>query len=230
MPPDPRPFPKFVADSSQEGIPSGRFAERLAEVLQKTISSIDEIPAGVEDLEDIDWYPERAWGGRVWVPATARVESEDGPIEIFGHVSYVQPPTGDPVDIKAVSDFTDVFADDNPDWKIDLNDDVIGKWRGEQGMAGDITLIWGKPLLQGAVAATIQIETETVDQEPVSQGRFTLVAADALVGYGDDVFCEVKLWSRRANELASETLYDPPELDEPEVEEQDASESDPPRG
>lgn len=217
MPPDPRPIPQFIADSSQEGIPSGRFADRLAEVLQESVPAIDELPAGVERLEEIEWFPERAWGGRVWVPATARTDSADGPIEVFGHVSYVQPAEGDPADLRAVADFTDVFAEDNVDWRIDLNDDVIGRWRGEQGMAGDVTLIWGRPLLQGAVAATAQIETETVDQEPVSQGRFTLVALDALAGYGDDVFCEVKLWNRRADELASETLYDPPEPDEPEL-------------
>ena len=51
------------------------------------------------------------------------------------------------------------------------------------------------------------LEAEAVDQELISQDRFTLIALDALEGYGDDVFMEVKLWSRRADELASETLY-----------------------
>ncbi len=222
MPPDPRPFPHFVADNSQEGVPSGRFAERLAEVLREAVPSIEDLPDGVGELEEIDWFPERAWGGRTWVPATARSESAAGEIEIFGHVSYVQPAEGDPTDFRAVCDFTDVFAEDNPDWRIDLNDDVIGRWRGEQGMAGDMTLIWGRPLLQGAVAATVQIEEATVDQEPISQGRFTLVALDALVGYGDDLFCEVKLWNRRASELASETLYGEPDPDEAAPESEDA--------
>lgn len=223
MPPDPRPFPRFVADSSQEGIPHGRFAERLGEVFRASFNRIDDLPEAVEGPDEIEWFPERAWGGRVWVPATARVESGAGTIELFGHVSYVQPEEGDPTDLVAVSDFTDVFAEDNPDWRIDLNDDVIGRWRGEQGRAGQVTLIWGRPLLQGAVAATAQIETETVDQEPISQGRFTLVALDALEGYGDDLFCEVKLWSRRAAELASETLYDDAEPVEEEAEEPPAS-------
>ena len=39
-------------------------------------------------------------------------------------------------------------------------------------------------------------------------GHFTLVALDALEGFGDDVFLEVKLWSQRARELASESLYE----------------------
>ncbi len=84
---------------------------------------------------------------------------------------------------------------------------MIGRWRNEDGRAGAVTLVWGRPLLQGAVAATAELDAETVDQEAISNGRFTLVALDALEGYGDDVFMEVKLWSRRAQELASESLY-----------------------
>ena len=48
---------------------------------------------------------------------------------------------------------------------------------------------------------------ETVDQEVVSDERFTLIALDALEGYGDDIFMQVKLWNRRAQELAAESLY-----------------------
>ena len=42
----------------------------------------------------------------------------------------------------------------------------------------------------------------------ISNERFTLIALDALEGYGDDLFMAVKLWSRRAQELASESLYE----------------------
>ncbi len=128
-------------------------------------------------------------------------------LELFGHVSYVQPEGGEPADFRAKADFTDVLAEDNPGWQIDLNDDVIGRWRGEGGRAGDVTLVWGRPLVRGAVAATAELDAETVDQEAVSNERFTLIALDALEGYGDDVFMQVKLWSRRAEELASESLY-----------------------
>jgi hypothetical protein len=76
----------------------------------------------------------------------------------------------------------------------------------------------------GAIAATAQLELETVDQDPVSQGRFTLVALDALEGYGDDIFLEVKLWNRRAQELASESLYADPEEAEPDEEENEEEE------
>ena len=207
MPPNPRPIPHFIADSTQEGIPHGRFAERLREAFGAAIAEIADLPAGVELPTELDWFPERAWGGRVWVPCSARSESEEGTLELFGHVSYVQPLEGEPSDFQASADFTDVLAEDNPDWRIDLNDDVIGRWRGENGRAGAVTLVWGRPLVRGAVAATAELDGETVDQEEISQERFTLIALDALEGYGDEIFLEVKLWSRRALELASESLY-----------------------
>jgi hypothetical protein len=207
MPPNPRPIPRFIADSTQEGIPHGRFAERLGEAFRAACEEIAELPAGVEMPRELDWFPERSWGGRVWVPCTARLEGPDGELELFGHASYVQPEGGEPTDLRAKADFTDVLAEGNPDWKIDLNDDVIGRWRGENGRAGDVTLVWGRPLVPGAVAAGAELELETVDQEVVSDNRFTLIALDALEGYGDDIFMQVKLWNRRAQELASESLY-----------------------
>ncbi|MGN6816181.1 MAG: hypothetical protein ACTHK3_08860 [Solirubrobacterales bacterium] len=207
MRPTPRPIPRFIADTTQEGIPHGRFAERLREEFAQAVEGIEDLPAGAELSAEVDWFPERAWGGRVWIPCSARTESKEGRLELFGHVSYVQPPEGEPSDFAAKADFTDILAEDNPDWRIDLNDDVIGRWRGENGRAGAVTLVWGRPLIRGAVAATAVLEAEVVDQEAVSQDRFTLIALDALEGYGDEVFMEVKLWSRRADELASETLY-----------------------
>lgn len=218
MTPNPRPIPRFIADSTQEGIPHGRFAARLAGEFRAACERIEDLPEGVSIPEKVEWFPERAWGGRIWVPATARTpaavdetggaEVGAGILELFGHVSYVQPEGGDPADFRASADFTDVLAEDNPEWTIDLNDDVIGKWRGENGRAGDVTLVWGRPLVPGAVAAGAELDMETVDQEVVSDERFTLIALDALKGYGDDVFLQVKLWNRRAQELAAESLYD----------------------
>jgi hypothetical protein len=208
MPPDPRPIPRFIADSSQEGIPHGRFAERLAEQFRAACERIEDLPEGAGGPKEIDWFPERGWGGRVWVPATSKAETAAGPIELFGHVSYLQPADGDPAEFAASADFTDVLAEDNPGWQIDLNDDVIGRWRGEDGRAGDVTLVWGTPLVPGAVAATAELETETVDQELISDNRFTLIALDALVGYGDDIFMDVTLWNQRGQPLAAESLYD----------------------
>lgn len=208
MTPNPRPIPRFIADSTQEGIPHGRFAEQLRETFAAACAELADLPAGAELPAELDWFPERTWGGRVWIPCSALTESEEGTLELFGHVSYVLPAGGEPEGFAAKADFTDILAADNPDWKIDLNDDVIGRWRGENGRAGAVTLIWGRPLARGgAVAATAELDGETVDQEEISQGRFTLIALDALEAYGDDIFVEVKLWSRRAMELASESLY-----------------------
>jgi len=207
MPPNPRPIPRFIADTTQEGIPHGRFAERLATAFREAVEAVEDLPEGAATPAEIDWFPERAWGGRIWVPCSANTASAEGKLELFGHVSYVQPPGGDPSDFQAKADFTDILAEDNPDWRIDLNDDVIGRWRGENGRAGAVTLVWGRPLLRGAVAASAELEAETVDQEEISQDRFTLIALDALEGYGDEIFMEVKLWSRRAQELAAESLY-----------------------
>lgn len=207
MPPNPRPIPRFIADSTQEGIPHGRFAERLGAEFAKACEAIEDLPEGTAAPGTIEWFPERAWGGRVWVPATARVDGPEGTLELFGHVSYVLPEDGEPSELRATADFTDVLAEDNPDWRIDLNDDVIGRWRGENGRAGAVTLVWGRPLVRGAVAATAELDGEAVDQEVVSNERFTLIALDALEGYGDDVFMQVRLWSRRAQELAIESLY-----------------------
>lgn len=217
MAPNPRPIPHFIADTSQEGIAGGRFAARLREAFVEAVAEISDLPAEAAVPEEVDWFPERAWGGRVWVPCSARTESEEGTLELYGHVSYALPiGEGDASDFRATADFTDVLAEQNPDWKIDLNDDVIGRWRGENGRAGAVTLVWGRPLVRGAVAATAELDGETVDQEEILRDRFTLIALDALEAYGDDVFMEVKLWSRRALELAAESLYAEPEADEPE--------------
>jgi hypothetical protein len=205
--PNPRPIPRFIADTTQEGIPHGRFAERLREEFAKACGGIDDLPAGVEVPAEIDWFPERSWGGRVWIPCSARADGEAERLELFGHVSYVLPREGEPRDFAAKADFTDVAAEDNPDWRIDLNDAVIGRWRGENGRAGAVTLVWGRPLVGGAVAATAVLDGETVDQEEISQDRFTLIALDALEGYGDEIYMDLKLWSRRGMELASESLY-----------------------
>jgi hypothetical protein len=210
MPVNPRPIPRFIADSTQEGIPHGRFVEQLEAHFREACSEIDGLPEGTELPEQFEWYPERTWGGRVWVPCTGRADGPEGTLEVLGHVSYVQPPGGEPTDHRAKADFTDVLAEDNPDWKIDLNDDVIGSWRGENGRAGDVTLVWGNPLVRGAVAATAELELEAVDQEAISHDRFTLIALDALKGYGDDILLSVALWNRRAQQLATESLYDEP--------------------
>jgi hypothetical protein len=209
MPPLPRPYPRFVADSPQEGNPYGRWEERLRDAFAKACAGHADEAGAPLDPETIKWFPERTWGGRVYVPATGSgAEGEgEGPIEYFGWVSFERPDEGEPADLAARADFTDVTAEDNPDWKIDLSDDVIGAWRSEGDRGGDITLVWGLPLVRGAIAATAELDGEVIDQAAVTDGRFTLVAVDAVSGFGDDMYLEVKLWDRLLRAIASETLY-----------------------
>jgi hypothetical protein len=220
MPPIPRPFPRFIADPPQESKPYGRWEERLTEELVKACSAHTEDAGAPLDTETITRFPERSWGGRVYVPATGRGEerepgesdgdgeSEDGgAIEYFGWVSFERPEDDEPVDLRSTADYTDVTAEDNPDWRIDLSDDVIGRWRAEGDRGGDITLVWGLPLVRGAIAATAELDGEVIDQAAVTDGRFTLVAVDAVSGFGDDLYLEVKLWNRTLRPIASESLY-----------------------
>jgi hypothetical protein len=171
------------------------------------------------DAETLRWFPERGLGGRIYVPATGRAAAPDEgsgnggglAVEYFGWVSFERSGDGEPRDLRSSADFTDVTAEENPDWKIDLSDDVIGAWRAEGDRGGDITLVWGLPLVRGAVAATAELDGEVVDQAAVTDGRFTLVAVDAVRGFGDDLFLEVKLWDRVLRPIASESLYAEPE-------------------
>ena len=55
-----------------------------------------------------------------------------------------------PSEFAASADFTTELAESNPDWKLDLNDEVIGTWRGEQGNTADMTLVWGVALSPAA--------------------------------------------------------------------------------
>jgi hypothetical protein len=229
MPPLSRPFPRFIADSPQEGKPYGRWEERLVAELASACEPLAAESGAPFDPKSVRWFPERTWGGRVYVPATGRSgapkgESDDEPkgesddsereepapasIEYFGWVSFDRPDDGEPGEMRAKADFTDVTAEDNPDWKIDLSDDVIGDWRAEGDRGGDITLIWGLPMVRGAVAATAELDGEVLDQGAVQEGRFTLLAIDAVRGFGDDLYVEIKLWDRTLRQIAAESLYD----------------------
>ena len=211
-PPTGRPYPRYIADAPQEKAPYGRFEERLAEAFGASCEPLAGEAGAELDPESLVWFPERAWGGRVYVPAigdsTQGEETDDPRVEFFGHVSFVRPEDGEPTDLQASADFTDVTADDNPEWKVDLNDDVIGHWHADGDRGGDVTLIWGLPLVRGAVAATAELDEETIDQTAINDGRFTLIAVDAVHGFGDDHYLDVVLWDRRMTMLARESLYE----------------------
>ena len=208
MPPTDRPLPRFIAEPPHDLEPYGRWGERLAEAFLAACAAVDEAPDDAEPGE-IAWYPERSHCGRTYVPASAA--AGDG-LEYFGYVSFARNDEEEAVDFRAVADFTDETADQNPDWKMDLSDEVIGNWRGPGEARGNVTLVWGVPLgagNAGAEAATAELAGETVDQCGLGQARrFTLVALDAVSGLGPDaLYLEIKLWGKRSEPLAVESLY-----------------------
>jgi hypothetical protein len=206
-PPLARPFPRFIADAGVEGLPYGRHAQRLRDALAHACEPHVSEAGGPPG--EVTWFPERSWGGRVYVPAVAPVEGAARPSEYFGYVSFVRTEDGEPADIRALADFTDQTADTNPHWQIDLNEEVIGTWRGEGERRGDVTLVWGTPLIRGAQAATAELDGDVVDQTPVSDERFTLIAVDAVKGFPDDLYLEVSLWTNKGQRLSGESLYEP---------------------
>ena len=210
MPPEIRVVPRFAAEPSQELLPYGRWAERLQEELLAACLRIDPGEDGeLGDLGDITWYPDRTWHGRTYVPATARTTSG---LEVFCHVSYARADADrEPSAFHAVADATSETADANPEWTIDLCDEVIGTWRGEEGNVAAMTLIWGRPLVENAAIATAELADLCVDQSAVLDGLFTLIAPD---DYRADTL-DVALWNRGGGELARESLYAEDDEDEP---------------
>ena len=209
MAPNPRPIPRFIADTSQEGIPHGRFAERLREVFRKALRrDRATCPRGRRCRTRSTGSRSAPGAAASGFPARPTASSAEGKLRAL-RSRLLRPagrrasrPTSRPRPTSPTSSPRTTRTGGSTSTTTS-----IGRWRGENGRAGDVTLIWGRPLVRGAVAATAELDGETVDQEPISQDRFTLIALDALEDYGDDVFIEVKLWSRRAIELASETLY-----------------------
>jgi hypothetical protein len=212
-PPVARPIPRFIADAPVEGLPYGRWAQQLRDAFAKACEPHVAEAGGPPG--EVTWFPERGWGGRVFLPAIASVDGAEAPSEYFGYVSFTRAEDGEPGDLRAVADFTDVVVEDNPDWEIDLNEEVIGTWRGLGDQRGDVTLVWGTPMVRGAVAATAELDEDVSDQASVSDERFTLIALDAVKGFPEDLYMEIVLWAKRGVELARESLYEAPEATEP---------------
>jgi hypothetical protein len=133
--------------------------------------------------------------------------------ELFGYVRFVPaPPDGQPSDFAAYVDFTEETAERNPDWQLDLCDEVIGTWRGQLGQAAAMTLVWGHPLVSGGRLATAELANLAVDQCELVSERFTLIAPD---DYRHDLL-EIKLFGVKGQELARESLYAGEDDDESE--------------
>ena len=203
MPPEPRPVPRFAAEPPQEALPYGRWAERLSEELLAAWGALEDVPEDFGEPGEILWYPDRSWHGHTYVPASAIT---DGGYELYGYVRFIPPGEqgGDPGELTARGDFTADTAEANPQWKLDLCDEVLGRWRGQGGEVAAMTLVWGRPLVPGGAIVTAELGEVTVDQCELLENRFTLLAPD---DYRDELL-EIVLWSRRGKELARESLYE----------------------
>jgi hypothetical protein len=202
MPPEERYVCRFAAEPPQGPLPYGRWAETLHAEFLAACLKIDGEGEDLGEAGEPVWYPDRTWGGRTYVPVTAR--SSTG-FELFGYVSFTPGDEDEePADFYGWADFTDVTADDNPDWKMDLNEEVVGGWRGEQGNVAAMTLVWGRPLIDDGAVVCAELERVTVDQAIVEDERFTMLAPDA---YRED-YLEIALYDQRGNQLARESLYE----------------------
>ena len=199
MPPTDRFVISFAAEPPQEGLPYGRWADTLAGHFVAAVRAMDTEGEEIGEPQAIRWFPDRTYAGRTYIPATARTSEN---YEVFGYVSFAEA-NGSPADFHATADFTAETAEENPEWKLDLNDDVIGSWRGEQGKRAEMTLVWGVPMIPGGAIVTAELANLAVDQCELVDERFTMIAPD---NYRSD-FLEVKLWSKGGDELARESLY-----------------------
>jgi hypothetical protein len=202
MPPVERVVPSFAAEPPQEGLPYGRWAERLEQELLTAWAELDTDGEDLGEPGEIAWYPDRTWHGRRYVPATSI--TSDG-FELFGYVRFVTASgDGEPIELSASGDFTEETAERNPEWKLDVCDEVIGSWHGQNGAVAAMTLVWGRPLVGAGRIVTAELGRVTVDQCELIEQRFTLIAPD---DYRHDLL-EIKLWGAKGQELACESLYE----------------------
>jgi hypothetical protein len=198
VPPETWIVPRFAAEPPQEQLPSGRWADTLRAELLRAAEELGDIG----EVGDIVWFPDRTLSGRTFVPATARTSTN---LELFGYISYVV--TDEPGNYHTVADVTEELAENNPEWKIDLCDEVVGRWRGLGGKEAQMTLVWGVPQVAGGAVATAELGDRvrvTVDQCQLIENRLTLIAPD---DFGGDTI-EVRVYDGKGRELAVESLYE----------------------
>ena len=198
MPPAHPPIPANVAEPPHEPTPDGRWADRLRAEFLAAAQDLD----GVGEPGELTFHPDRTWHGYTYIPVSGMTADD---YQIYGYVRFVAGTDGrDQSDFTAYADFTEETAERNPDWQLDLCDEVIGSWHGEDGAEVSMTLVWGRALVADGAIATAELGEHTVDQCPLSDERFTLLAPDDYAG----ALLEVRLYSEAGAEVARESLYD----------------------
>jgi hypothetical protein len=202
-------LPRYAAEPPQETAPYGRWAERLGAAFTTAVGEVEPDPEepteadGIGDVGELTWYPDRTWHGRTFVPVSSRTSTG---LEAYGYVRYVpadEEAGTEPRALEGDAQVTGELAENNPDWKIDLCESVVGSWRGDGDVAA-MTLVWGRPLVSGAAHAVAELDGIVVDRCPVRDGRFTLLAPDDF--HGDTL--EVAVLTANGEELARESLYE----------------------
>lgn len=205
MPPTDRFVCRFAAEPPQERLPYGRWAQQLTAEFLAACARIDDGEG--DDLGEpgeVAFYPDRTWDGRTYVPATCRTSAG---YELYGYVAFRRPTRGEPGepgDFTSTAEYTAETAEQNPDWQLDLCEEVVGTWHGEDGRLAAMTLVWGRPLVPQGVVVTGELAGLAVDQCTVLEERFTLLAPD---NYRGDVL-DIALHSSDGVVLASESLYE----------------------
>ena len=198
MPPSTPPIPSNVAEPPQEPTPHGRWADRLRAEFLAAAQDLDQ----VGEPGALAFFPDRTWHGYTYIPVSAATAND---FELYGYVRFVAGTDGrDQSDFTAYADFTEETAARNPDWQLDLSDEVVGSWRGADDHVASMTLVWGRSLVEGGAVATAELGEHTVDQCALVDDRFTLLAPDDYA----DALLEVRLYSDGGEELARESLYD----------------------
>ncbi|HEX4110397.1 MAG TPA: hypothetical protein VHX88_19870 [Solirubrobacteraceae bacterium] len=200
-PPVDRLIPRFAAEPPQEDLPYGRWEARLRDEFLAACQEIDPGDDELGDLGEVEFFPDRTWHGRTYIPATLLTS---GGFEIFGYVRFIPGQQSEgPQDLQASVDYTDETADRNPEWTLDLCDEVIGRWRGNEGETAAMTLVWGRSLVAGGAFATGELDEVIVDQCPLNRSRFTLIAPD---DYFENLL-SIAVYGKHGVELARESLY-----------------------
>ena len=198
MPAAQPPIPAFAAEPPQEPLAAGRWGDRLRAELVAAAQDFDDLGT----IGEATFFPDRTWHGYTYIPLTAPTESGN---LLYGYVRFVAGTDGrEQSDFTARADYTEETSERNPDWRLDLCDEVVGSWRGEDGAVAAMTLVWGRALVDGGTVATAELGEHTVDQCTIDDGRFTLLAPDDYAG----ALLEVRLYDDSADELARESLYD----------------------
>ena len=206
MPVEDRFVPRFAAEPPQDLLPYGRWAQALQEEFLAACLRDRQRGRGCSATSARSSGSPTAPGtGARSCPASRRTANG---FELYGYVSYA--PGGDgeePADFHARRRLHRRDRRGEPRLgSIDLCDEVIGTWRGEQGKVAAMTLVWGRPMVDGGAVATAELADLAVDQCILVEGRFTLIAPDDYRGDTLDVklFDAPRRGARRASRSTSD--------------------------